>query len=147
MAGSGVKTVSHFTGIACAQYCFLAFDGLPRVEIASHARRAGLYAPGSVVSLQRACCLQAIDVGQAGQRICYGCVFWRLSSVSRCRPRSVATDSRPFLKSRCGWPQPSRVHDIAWVESSFDCSYRHYTHGRNVIAEPRQVFGADRVVV
>jgi hypothetical protein len=77
MVGWCVKTVSHFSGIACAQYCFFAFDGLPRVEIKSHARKAGVISAWFRSVLQRPCLLvlQAIDVGQAGQGICYGCVL------------------------------------------------------------------------
>ena len=43
--------------------------------------------------------------------------------------------------------QTSGIHDIAWVQSSFDGGDRLNTKLRNVLRQPRQMLGTDAVVV
>src|SRR5580704_17438824 len=58
-----------------------------------------------------------------------------------------AGNLRPLLKGMLGWLQPSRIHDVVRVEGVLDGCHSLHTQRRNVGGEPRQVFGANGMVV
>src|SRR5580704_16260459 len=69
------------------------------------------------------------------------------SARSRHSEWNLAAGFQPVFKRRSRRPQSPRIHDIAGVESALDRSHRHHSHGRDVVGEPRQVFGAYSVVM
>ena len=59
----------------------------------------------------------------------------------------IAANSGPLLKGCRRWLESSRIHDVVRVEAVLDGCNCFHTQRGNVGGEPRQVFGANGMVV